>query len=55
LHAVSHILKTWSLDVKKNIRQRPFEKRMLREIFGPKKYKVMGGWVKLHNGELRNF
>jgi hypothetical protein len=29
-----------------------FEKRVLRKIFGPKRYEVMGGWRKLHNEEL---
>jgi hypothetical protein len=30
-----------------------FEMRMLR-IFGPKRVEIIGGWRKLHNGELRN-
>jgi hypothetical protein len=30
------------------------EKRVLRRIFGPKRDEVIGGWRKLHNGELRN-
>jgi hypothetical protein len=29
-----------------------FEKRVLRRIYGPKKYGVKGEWRKLHNGEL---
>jgi hypothetical protein len=28
-----------------------FEKRVLRKIFGPKRYEVMGGWRKMHNEE----
>jgi hypothetical protein len=32
-----------------------FEKRVLRRIFGPKRYEVTGDWRKLHNVELRNF
>jgi hypothetical protein len=31
-----------------------FENRVLRRIFGPKGYEVMGERRKLHNGELRN-
>jgi hypothetical protein len=27
---------------------------VLRRIFGPKRDEVMGGWIKLHNGELHN-
>jgi hypothetical protein len=30
-----------------------FENRALRRIFGPKRDEVMGGWRKLHNGDLR--
>jgi hypothetical protein len=29
-----------------------FEKRVLREIFGPKRDEVTGGWRKLHNEGL---
>jgi hypothetical protein len=32
----------------------PFENRVLRRIFGPKRDGVMGGWRKLHNEELHN-
>jgi hypothetical protein len=35
-------------------RLRVFENRMLRRIFGPKRYGVIGGWRKLHNEELHN-
>jgi hypothetical protein len=28
--------------------------RVLRRIFGPKREKVVGGWRRLHNEELRN-
>jgi hypothetical protein len=34
---------------------RVFENRVLRGIFGQKRNEVMGGWIKLHNEELRNF
>jgi hypothetical protein len=30
------------------------ENRVLRRIFGPKRDEVTGGWIKLHNEELRN-
>jgi hypothetical protein len=29
-----------------------FENRVLRRIFGPKRYEVTGGWRKLYNEEL---
>jgi hypothetical protein len=29
-----------------------FENRVLRRISGPKRDQVIGGWRKLHNGEL---
>jgi hypothetical protein len=29
-------------------------KRVLRGIFGPKRYEVTGDWRKLHNVELHN-
>jgi hypothetical protein len=29
-----------------------FENRVLRKIFGPKRYEVTGEWRKLHNEEL---
>jgi hypothetical protein len=31
-----------------------FENRLLREIFGPKRTEVTGGWRKLNNEELHN-
>jgi hypothetical protein len=30
-----------------------FEKKVPRRIFGPKMDEVTGGWIKLHNEELR--
>jgi hypothetical protein len=32
-----------------------FENRLLRRIFGPRRYEVTGDWRKLHNEELHNF
>jgi hypothetical protein len=31
-----------------------FENRVLRNIFGPKRDAMIGGWRKLHNEELHN-
>jgi hypothetical protein len=31
-----------------------FENRVPRRIFGPKREKVAGGWIRLHHEELRN-
>jgi len=33
---------------------RVFENRVLREIFGPKRDEVKGGWIKKHNEELND-
>ena len=43
---------TWSLTLREERRQRVFENRGLRRIFGPKRYEVTGEWRKLHNEEL---
>jgi hypothetical protein len=45
---------TWSLTLREEHRQRVFEKRVLRGIFGPKGDEVTGEWRRLHNGELHN-
>ena len=31
-----------------------FENRVLRKVFGPKRYEVTGEWRKLHNEELND-
>jgi hypothetical protein len=36
------------------LRQRVFENRVSRRIFGPKRDEVTGDWRKLHNEELHN-
>ena len=41
---------TWSL--REERRQRVFENRVLRRIFGPEGDEVTGEWRKLHNEEL---
>jgi hypothetical protein len=45
---------TWSLTVREEHRLRVFKNRVLRRIFGPKRYEVTGEWRKLHNEELRD-
>jgi hypothetical protein len=44
--------KTWSLTLKEEHRQRMFENKVVRRIFGPKRDEVTGEWRKLHNEEL---
>jgi len=39
---------TWSLTLRKERRQRAFENRVLRRIFGPKRGDVTGEWRKLN-------
>jgi hypothetical protein len=41
-------------DIKGEHRQRVFENRELRRIFGPKRDEVTGEWRKLHNKELHD-
>jgi hypothetical protein len=45
---------TWSLTLREEHRQRAFENRVLRRIFGHKWDGVTGEWRKLHSGELHN-
>jgi hypothetical protein len=45
---------TWSLTLREEYRLRVFETKVLRRIFGPKRDEVIGGWIKLHNEELRD-
>jgi hypothetical protein len=45
---------TRSLTLREEYRLEVFEKRVLRKIFGPKRYEVTGDWRKLHNEELHN-
>ena len=44
--------KTWSFTLREESRVRFFEKRVLREIFGPKRDEVTGEWRKLRIEEL---
>jgi hypothetical protein len=54
LPVVLYDCETWSLTVREEPKLRVFENRVLRRIFGPKRYRVTGGWRKLHNDELHN-
>jgi hypothetical protein len=45
---------TWSLTLREERMLRPFENRVLRRIFGPKRVEVTGQWRKLHKEELND-
>jgi hypothetical protein len=50
-------LKTERLKYKKKnltLRERVFENRALRIIFGPEKEEMVGGWGRLHNEKFHN-
>jgi hypothetical protein len=42
----------WPLTLREECRQRVFENRMLRRVFGPKRDEKTGKWRRLHNKEL---
>jgi hypothetical protein len=52
LPVVLYGCETWSVILREEYRLRVFENRVLRRIFGPKRYEVTGEWRKLHNEEL---
>jgi hypothetical protein len=52
LPVVLYGCETWSLKLREEHRQRVFENRMLRRIFGPRRDEVTGDWRKLHNEEI---
>ena len=54
LPVVLYGCETWSLTLREDRRQRVFENRVLRRIFGPKRDKVKREWRKLHNEELND-
>jgi hypothetical protein len=54
LPVVLYGCETWSLILREEHRQRMFENRVLRRIFGPKRGEVTGAGRKLHNEELHN-
>ena len=45
---------SWSLILRKELRLRVFENRVLRRIFGPKRDEETGEWRRLHNEELND-
>jgi hypothetical protein len=45
---------SWSSTLREEHRLTVFENRVLRRIFGPKRYEAMGEQRKVHNGELHN-
>jgi hypothetical protein len=45
---------TWSLILRKELRLRVFESRVLKRIFGHKMDMVTSEWRKLHNEELKD-
>jgi hypothetical protein len=54
LPVVFYGCETWSLTLREERRQRVFENRVLRRIFGPRSDKVTGEWWQLHNKELND-
>jgi hypothetical protein len=51
LPVVLYGCKTWSLTLREEHRLKVFENRVLRIIFGPKRYGLTRDWRKLHNEE----
>jgi hypothetical protein len=41
-------------DIRKEHKLKVFEYTLVRRLFGPKRYKAIGCWRKLHNEELHN-
>jgi len=54
LPVVLYGCESWSLTLREERRPRVFENRVLKRIFGPKRDKVTGEWIKLHNAELND-
>jgi hypothetical protein len=54
LHVVLYECETWYLTLREEQRQRVFENRVLRRIFGPKRDEATGEWRRLHNEELND-
>jgi hypothetical protein len=52
--AILYGCETWSLTLREESRLRVSENRVLRRIFGPKRDKVIGEWMKVHNEELQD-
>jgi hypothetical protein len=45
---------TWTLTLREEHKLKVFESRVLRRIFRPKTDEMVGGWRKLHTGDLHN-
>jgi len=54
LPVVLYGCETWSLTLREERRQRVFENRVLRGVFGRKRFEVTVEWRKLHNEELND-
>jgi hypothetical protein len=54
LPVVLYGCETWSLTLREKHRLRVFENRVLRRIFGPKRYEVTGECRILHNEEVND-
>jgi hypothetical protein len=54
LSVVLYGRETRSLAVRKKVRLRVSENRVLRGLFGPEREEVTGGWRRLHTEELHN-
>jgi hypothetical protein len=52
LHDVLYGCETLFLTISEEHKLRVFENRVLRKIFGPKKYEVSSEWKRLHNDEV---
>jgi hypothetical protein len=54
LPVVLYGCETWSPTLREEHRQRVFENRVLRRIFGPKRDEMTGEWRKLYDKKLRD-
>jgi len=45
---------TWSLTIREKRRPRVFQNRLLRRIFGPRRYEVTVEWRNLYNKEIND-
>jgi hypothetical protein len=54
LPEVLYECETLSLTLREKHRLRLFENRVLRQIFGPKRDEVAGGWIKLRSDGFHN-
>jgi len=54
LPVILYECETWLLTLREDRRLRVFENKVLRRIFGPKREKVTGEWIKLHNEEFND-